>query len=113
MLKYEQSELRRINKARQEGLSLRVERSSKISCTDTTLGIGIKTQHALHRRLVLWILKFALEIVVLYLWNIRIVDSLQNKTRDKMRVLHVHHNSWTLWTVFMCFMSGVHSQERQ
>jgi len=42
MLKYEQSELRRINKARQEGLSLRVERSSKISCTDTILGIGIK-----------------------------------------------------------------------
>lgn len=35
------------------------------------------------------------------------------QTRDKMRVLHVHHKSWTLWTVFMCVMSGVHSQERQ
>ncbi|XP_052446900.1 C3 and PZP-like alpha-2-macroglobulin domain-containing protein 8 isoform X1 [Carassius gibelio] len=34
--------------------------------------------------------------------------------KDKMRVLHVHQKSWTLWTVFMvCVMSGVHSQERQ
>ncbi|XP_051549354.1 C3 and PZP-like alpha-2-macroglobulin domain-containing protein 8 isoform X2 [Myxocyprinus asiaticus] len=31
-----------------------------------------------------------------------------------MRVLHINHNYWTLaWTVIMCVMTGVHSQERQ
>ncbi|XP_056303565.1 C3 and PZP-like alpha-2-macroglobulin domain-containing protein 8 [Danio aesculapii] len=30
-----------------------------------------------------------------------------------MRVLHVQHNCWSLWTVFMCVMSGVQSQARQ
>ncbi|XP_051551444.1 C3 and PZP-like alpha-2-macroglobulin domain-containing protein 8 [Myxocyprinus asiaticus] len=31
-----------------------------------------------------------------------------------MRVLHINHKCWTLaWTVIMCVMSGVHSQERQ